>query len=289
MKILYISDLHGSLPLYNELTSKIHSNNIDALIIGGDLLPRKGHDINSLVQQKDFIQNEFSDFLHSIHSLLNHHVYIIFGNNDWAETLPLLYGLEEDGLCTILHDNKVSLLENVDLIGYPYIPPSPFPPKDFEKLDYPNEKISIESSISFISQNNDIRLIDPQNYFHKISSIKEDLEFIDKPDKEKISIYIMHSPPYDTFLDRLYNSRPRGSRAIKEFIEKFQPTLTLHGHIHESPVVTKQFWQKIGNTISVNPGQTGGVLCAVIFDPLNIEGTLEHTIYGRQSLQSVDL
>ena len=73
MKILYTSDLHGSLPLYNELASKINSNNIDALIIGGDLLPRKGHDINSLVQQKDFIENDFSDFLHSIHSILNFH------------------------------------------------------------------------------------------------------------------------------------------------------------------------------------------------------------------------
>ena len=81
MKILYTSDLHGSQPLYNELASKIHANNIDALIIGGDLMPRKGHDINSLVQQRDFIKGELSDFLHSMHSLLKQHVYIIFGNN----------------------------------------------------------------------------------------------------------------------------------------------------------------------------------------------------------------
>lgn len=289
MKILYTSDLHGSLPLYNELASNILSNPIDALIIGGDLLPRKGHDINSLTQQKIFIQNDLYHFLQTTHKILGNHVYFIYGNNDWAETLPLLHEFEENQLCTILHDKQVSLTEEINLIGYPYIPPSPFPPKDFEKLDYPNEKTNVESSISFISQNNDIRLISQENYFHEISSIKEDLEHINKPEKDKISIYVMHSPPYDTFLDRLYNSQPRGSRSIKEFIEYHQPTLTLHGHIHESPVVTKQFWQKIGTTISVNPGQSGGVLCAVTFDPFRIEETLEHTIYGKQPLQSIDI
>jgi Icc-related predicted phosphoesterase len=40
-----------------------------------------------------------------------------------------------------------------------------------------------------------------------------------------------------------------GSTAVKTFIEKVQPMLTLHGHIHESPGHVH-----IGRTLSINAG-----------------------------------
>jgi Icc-related predicted phosphoesterase len=40
-----------------------------------------------------------------------------------------------------------------------------------------------------------------------------------------------------------------GSTSVRKAIEKYQPLLGLHGHIHESKAV-----EKIGNTICVNPG-----------------------------------
>ena len=42
---------------------------------------------------------------------------------------------------------------------------------------------------------------------------------------------------------------PVGSRAVREAIEKTQPLLGLHGHVHESPGA-----QKLGRTLCVNPG-----------------------------------
>jgi Icc-related predicted phosphoesterase len=69
---------------------------------------------------------------------------------------------------------------------------------------------------------------------------------------------VTHSPPWGTRLDRLYNGTPVGSRAIRAFIERHRPPLTLHGHVHESPGV-----DRIGTTVSVNPGDSLGGLRAV--------------------------
>ena len=54
---------------------------------------------------------------------------------------------------------------------------------------------------------------------------------------------------------------PVGSTAVRELIERIQPVLALHGHIHESRGVAN-----IGKTVAINPGSsyTEGVLQGVI-------------------------
>ena len=42
---------------------------------------------------------------------------------------------------------------------------------------------------------------------------------------------------------------PVGSTAVRELIERYQPLLSLHGHVHESPGATR-----IGRTLCINPG-----------------------------------
>lgn len=44
-----------------------------------------------------------------------------------------------------------------------------------------------------------------------------------------------------------------GSTAVKNVIERYQPLLGLHGHIHESPGIAK-----IGRTVCINPGSEYG-------------------------------
>jgi Icc-related predicted phosphoesterase len=54
---------------------------------------------------------------------------------------------------------------------------------------------------------------------------------------------------------------PVGSTAVRDFIERHQPRLTLHGHIHESPGAVT-----LGQTLAINPGSeyAEGVLRAVL-------------------------
>lgn len=78
------------------------------------------------------------------------------------------------------------------------------------------------------------------------------------------AIFNIHCPPANTRLDQAPlvdgDLRPRmnaagpvigsvGSSAVREAIERAQPALGLHGHVHESPGMTK-----IGSTVCLNPG-----------------------------------
>jgi Icc-related predicted phosphoesterase len=100
----------------------------------------------------------------------------------------------------------------------------------------------------------------------------------------------MHSPPFGTRLDLIQGGKSAGSRSIKTFIEKNQPLLTLHGHIHESPNLSGAYMDRIGETLSVNPGQfiwtnrDVSRLHAVTFEMDRIEETLIHSCF--QKVQS---
>jgi len=93
------------------------------------------------------------------------------------------------------------------------------------------------------------------------------------------AIFNLHVPPYDTNLDVApeidENLTPKlslaggfkmisvGSKAVRAVIEKYQPLVGLHGHIHE-----RRSAQKIGRTTCINPGSEygEGVLRGVIVD-----------------------
>lgn len=53
--------------------------------------------------------------------------------------------------------------------------------------------------------------------------------------KKKIPILLVsHTPPHNTRLDRIHNGKHVGSTAIRRLIEKYQPALSVVGHIHEA-------------------------------------------------------
>jgi len=82
------------------------------------------------------------------------------------------------------------------------------------------------------------------------------------------AIFCIHAPPYESQLDQaplvdkdlniiVSGGRPQmipvGSKAVRKIIEKYQPLLGLHGHIHESPG-----FMNIGRTQCLNPGSEYG-------------------------------
>lgn len=91
----------------------------------------------------------------------------------------------------------------------------------------------------------------------------------------KNAIYNIHVPPYKSGLDDAaeldkdlrpvlagQSIIPVGSKALREVIEKHQPLLSLHGHIHEGRGTTR-----IGKTLSINPGsmyEQGTLLGALV-------------------------
>ncbi len=95
----------------------------------------------------------------------------------------------------------------------------------------------------------------------KIEAMVSQLESVEN------SIWNFHAPPYDSGLDiaplldvSVYPPKPVlkggelvytsvGSKAVREAIDKYQPLVGLHGHIHEAKGV-----RKIGRTTCMNPG-----------------------------------
>ncbi len=81
----------------------------------------------------------------------------------------------------------------------------------------------------------------------------------------ELCVFNLHCPPYNTMLDQApkldkdlkpsvqpgggFEMAPAGSVAVRDMIQKYQPLLALHGHIHESKGTFK-----IGRTLCMNPG-----------------------------------
>jgi len=91
------------------------------------------------------------------------------------------------------------------------------------------------------------------------------------------AIFILHSPPYQTRLDRAaldgreVDGAPLdvhvGSIAVRRFIEERQPLITLHGHVHESARLTGSWQERIGKTFCFSAAHDGRELAVVGFDP----------------------
>ncbi len=105
---------------------------------------------------------------------------------------------------------------------------------------------------------NSPRELEEDALYERIVSLADQIE------DQTSAVWNIHVPPRDSRLDtaaeldedfnmvligRQPHMIPVGSSAVREAIERYQPLVALHGHIHESPGATH-----IGRTLCVNPG-----------------------------------
>ena len=284
MIVVYTSDLHGNKELYSELFYLAEERRARAVIIGGDMLPLGDSFQFSLREQKDFIfsylEPKLKDFLSKVPQTT---IYAMLGNYDWSSSNIHLKSLEEKGMLRLLHGRKHALRDDYELIGYAHVPPTPFIIKDGERRDLQMDPPEQQRCTACCSQGEKILVIDPQSHFVRMKCIEEELQELPKARESHCAVYVMHCPPFHTNLDRLFDGGCIGSRAIRMFIERQQPYLTLHGHIHESSEISGQYWDRIGKTLCINPGQSIEELYAVFFELEDVITTLEHTVFGRMA------
>jgi uncharacterized protein len=291
MKVLYTSDLHGEIHLYQELLALTISSSADIVALGGDLLPsfpptKRYEDM--LPNQRIFVDQFLFLFLkRMVETTSIKQIFLIPGN--WDLGYPYLFKEPMDGIID-LNQRSYRLKNGYELIGYPFVPPTPFRPKDYEKMDDLESAWPPQKNPSYIrssDQTDQLTPIDPYLFLRQRETIREDLDRLPKPLHQKRAIYIMHSPPFGTRLDLIQGGKSAGSHSIKAFIEEHQPLLTLHGHIHESPDLSGAYFDRIGETLSINPGQSigsereTGKLYAVTFEMEKLEETMTHTCFER--------
>jgi Icc-related predicted phosphoesterase len=272
-----VSDLHGQVRRYAKLFDTILSDPPDAVFLGGDLLPHGSlAKLHPVLSQGDFVTDflvlEFAR-LREILQDAYPQVFVIMGNDDgrWAEAA--FQEASSRGIWQYIHNGKVCWREFL-VYGYAYVPPTPFQLKDWDRYD--------------VSRFVDPGSVSPEEGFYSVpvpenvkrhATIEKDLEQLAGPDSLERSLFLFHTPPYRSNLDRLsrhpgaIDHAPTdlygGSIAVRRFIENRQPLITLHGHIHESPRITGSWQDRIGRTYAFSAAHDGPELALVRFSPEN--------------------
>jgi len=286
MYCFFVSDLHGKLHRYNKLFHEILKSQPEVLFIGGDILP---HGFLTLEDAKygvihdfilDFLIPAFSDLKETLKDKYPQ-VYIIMGNDDPKNEESKLIDGEKKALWNYIH-NKKTELKGFSIFGYANVPPTPFQLKDWEMYD-----VSRFVDPGCIPPTEGRRSVPAQKNI-EYATIKDELEILTKGENLENAIFLFHSPPYNTNLDRAnldgqtFDHVPLdvhvGSIAIQRFIEDKQPLLTLHGHIHESSAITGFWSDKIGETVMFSAAYEKNELAIVRFDTNQLDKA-ERTIH----------
>ncbi len=255
MLLLFSSDLHGNKLLYKKLIYFCVEYRPDIVLLGGDLFPKSGNNIEIFSNQKKFAQNDFVMFLSHIKAKVGSSVGVMLGNDDFSVLKDVLLPFQDKEVFRLIDNKLWDTGLGWDVIGFNLVPETPFYLKDLERIDEPDIEIKNERLDGIISTPNGLTSINVKNWFVSNPSLSEELTglpSVTNPDK---TILVSHAPPYNTSLDMLFDGTHVGSKSIKTYIEKTQPAICLHGHIHESFYVSKKYHTTIGNSICFNPGQ----------------------------------
>jgi Icc-related predicted phosphoesterase len=275
----FVSDLHGHRDRYDKLFDAIDRERPAAVFLGGDLLPHVMASLDSGAPlSHDFLDGYLVPGFTRLRQRLDlayPRVFLILGNDDARVEEELVRELGAAGLWEYAHDRRIPW-GPLDVVGYAWVPPTPFRLKDWERYDVSRH---VEPGCSA-----------PEDGWHTVpvnereirfATIRQDLERLGEATEPSRTVFLFHTPPYDTALDRAaldgkhVDHAPLdvhvGSIAVRRFIEELQPLLTLHGHVHESARLTGRWHERIGRTHAFSAAHDGPELALVRFDPERLD------------------
>ncbi|MCK4483063.1 metallophosphoesterase [Candidatus Bathyarchaeota archaeon] len=133
-KVLFTSDIHGNEVQYRKLADYAIDISADSVIIGGDIAPKKFRDDSSVVGQRVFLEERLPELLRPLKEKGQSTVLLIMGNDDCAANLDALEE-KDSSLFKLIHGKRIELTREIDVVGYSYVPITPFGIKAWEKYD----------------------------------------------------------------------------------------------------------------------------------------------------------
>jgi uncharacterized protein len=270
----FVSDLHGRADRYEKLFGAVASSRPAAVFLGGDLLPHPMSREYATPDGGGFLEAVLMAGFAELRKRLGGsypRVFLILGNDDARSEEEAVREAGGGTLWEYAHQRRLDW-DRYAVYGYSCVPPTPFLLKDWERFD-----VSRYVDPGCTSPEEGWRTVPVDPREARSCTIQEDLEKLAGTDDLESGIFLMHSPPYDTALDRAALDGKRvdhapldlhvGSIAVRRFIEKRQPLLTLHGHVHESARITGRWREKIGRTWALSAAHEGEELALVRFDP----------------------
>jgi uncharacterized protein len=290
---LFVSDLHGRPARVRALMAAIARRRPLAVFIGGDLFPSFGAEVDGADLRLSGSQTGRTDSLHSTDvdadrsfvDRLAHacvrlrdemtaaypRIFLILGNDDPRALEDSVRSAGAGDLWEYVHGRFIAW-DGWRVFGYSCVPPTPFQLKDWERYD-----VSRYVDPGCVSPEEGTRTTTVDSHEIRFGTIEKDLMALAGDGPLDRTIWLFHAPPYRTALDRaaldgkFVEHVPLdvhvGSIAIRRFIERRQPAVTLHGHIHESARLTGRWADRIGRTAMLSAAHDGPELALVTVDP----------------------
>jgi Icc-related predicted phosphoesterase len=300
MRILYGSDLHGSEVVFRKFISSGLQYNANVLVVGGDVTGKamipvihqgSGRYIASLFGG-DQITTTPDELEKVKKSISNVGFYPIVLEKDEAEELEndpaRMSARFEREMCQrvrewmILAEERL-VPQNIEMYfmaGNDDLASIDDTVAEFKHIRNPDMKhFELEGGYEIVGNSNAnmtpwacARDVEEDELTRKLDVLAG---MIQNPER---TIAVLHVPPLGSGLDTCPDldknlkiitqggqvvMKPAGSSAVKAFIEKVQPMLSLHGHIHESPGHVRN-----GRTLSINAGSeyAEGIMKAAIIN-----------------------
>jgi Icc-related predicted phosphoesterase len=270
----FVSDLHGRVDRYAKLFESILESPPAAVFMGGDLLP---HDLVAVEIEgrpcRDFLNDYLVPEFTRLRGVLGRRyprVFLILGNDDSRAWEAEFLDASATGIWEYAHGRKMDF-GRYRVFGYSFVPPTPFLLKDWERFD-----VSRYVDPGCVSPEEGIRSCPVPERESSRTTIQEDLAELSADDDLENAVFLFHTPPYRTRLDRAALDGKTvdhvaldvhvGSIAVRRFIETRQPHVTLHGHVHESSGLTGSWRDRMGRTRLFSAAYDGPELALVTFD-----------------------
>ncbi len=198
MKILAAGDIHGDVDLARELAEKAEKENVDLVILCGDI-----------THFETSVENIVGQFKKK-----NKKVLLIPGNHESNATIEFLAELYK---VKNLHGYSIKF-GDVGFFGCG----------------------SANIGLFQLSEDEILNLL--KRGFYYIKNCKK-------------KIMVTHVHPEGTLMEK-FTSFFKGSKAVREAIEKFKPDILLCSHVHEAEGIE----EKIGKTKVINVGRKGKII-----------------------------
>ena len=259
---LFVTDLHGNRRKYERTLALAVETGAWLVVNGGDMfLHGRTHG-----DQEQFIR-EFLDPHFAKYQQAGIRHFGFPANDDLR-----VHDQQFDAICS-----RYPLVENLagrkvpagpyEFLGFNLVSDFPFRLKDRARMDDGDFVFPVQFGGGILSRPGGWDEIpDWKAYARTLPTIEEELAALPAPDDPDRAVYVVHGPPAGLGLDVVRGGQPVGSSATARFIEKTQPCLTLHGHIHESPEESGVWMAKVGKTVCIQPGQSTSGLSIVVGD-----------------------
>lgn len=274
---LFVTDLHGKRWKYERTLSLAREVGAFLVVNGGDMFPHGRLHGEQARFLREFLDPHLGEYQAAGIRYLG-----LAANDD----LRVHDGLFDEicGKYPLAADiaGRLVPVGDYDVIGMNLVTDFPFRLKDRARMDCRDFVFPPQFGGGILSVPGGWEEIpDWPAYAKGLPTIEEELGALPVPRDPSRAVYVIHGPPASLGLDVCRGGDAVGSRATLRFIERRQPLLTLHGHIHESPEVSGVWRALSGRTVCIQPGQAAEGLTVVF-------GSLETMTFERIILAKED-